>query len=220
MRAHHCNALLASIPMLAAARPSTTDVADTVSSLLRNIRACTICASALENGPNPVVQFAKSSRLVIVGQAPGVKVHESGVPWHDASGDRLRDWTGLSLGEFYDPKKVALVPMGFCYPGKGRSGDLPPRPECAPQWHDRVFDLLVEKRLVLLVGSFAQSRYLAGAGAKKNLTDAVREFSSYGPSCFPLPHPSWRSGIWMKRNPWFEAEVLPPLRKAVRAALR
>lgn len=156
----------------------------------------------------------------MVGQAPGAKVHESGVPWQDASGDRLRDWTGLSTGEFYDPLKVALVPMGFCYPGKGKSGDLPPRPECAPQWHDRVFDLLVEKRLVLLVGSYAQARYLAKTGGKKNLTEVVRGFRSHGPSVFPLPHPSWRSGIWMTRNPWFEAEVLPPLRKAVRAALR
>lgn len=193
---------------------------DTVPSLLRSIRACTICAQALENGPNPVVQFAKSSRLIIVGQAPGAKVHESGVPWQDASGDRLRDWTGLSAAEFYDPQKVALVPMGFCYPGKGKSGDLPPRPECAPQWHGRVFDLLVEKRLVLLVGSYAQARYLTRTRGRKSLTEVVRDFRSHGPSVFPLPHPSWRSGIWMTRNPWFETEVLPPLRKAVRAALR
>ena len=193
---------------------------DTVPSLLRSIRACTICAQALENGANPVVQFAKNSRLIIVGQAPGAKVHESGVPWQDASGDRLRDWTGLSAAEFYDPQKVALVPMGFCYPGKGKSGDLPPRPECAPQWHDRILDLLVEKRLILLVGSYAQARYLAKTRGKQNLAEVVRGFRSYGPSFFPLPHPSWRSGIWMTRNPWFEAEVLPPLRKAVRAALR
>jgi len=193
---------------------------DTVPSLLRSIRACTICAQALENGPNPVVQFTRSSRLIIIGQAPGAKVHESGVPWQDASGDRLRDWTGLSAAEFYDPQKVALVPMGFCYPGKGKSGDLPPRPECAPQWHDRILDLLVEKRLILLVGSYAQARYLAKTKGRKSLTEVVRDFRSHGPSVFPLPHPSWRSGIWMTRNPWFEAEVLPPLRKAVRAALR
>ncbi len=174
----------------------------------------------LEKGPNPIVQFAGSSRLLIIGQAPGAKVHESGVPWRDASGDRLRDWTGLGVGDFYNPGKVALVPMGFCYPGKGSHGDLPPRPECAPQWHDRVFDLLHNKRLVLLVGSYAQARYLTRPGGKQSLTDAVRNFRAYGPSIFPLPHPSWRSGIWMKRNPWFEAEVLPPLRKAVRAALR
>ncbi len=169
----------------------------------------------LEKGPNPIVQFAGSSRLLIIGQAPGAKVHESGVPWRDASGDRLRDWTGLGVGDFYNPGKVALVPMGFCYPGKGSHGDLPPRPECAPQWHDRVFDLLHNKRLVLLVGSYAQARYLTRPGGKQSLTDAVRNFRAYGPSIFPLPHPSWRSGIWMKRNPWFEAEVLPPLRSVI-----
>lgn len=195
-------------------------MAESASALLHRIRACTICAAALEAGPRPVVQFARSSRLVIVGQAPGAKVHESGVPWQDASGDRLRDWTGLGADEFYDPKKVALVPMGFCYPGKGANGDLPPRPECAPLWHARVFDLLPEKRLVLLVGSYAQAHYLPAIKGRKTLTEIVRGFQSCGPDFFPLPHPSWRSGIWMKRNPWFEAEVLPPLRKAVRQALR
>lgn len=193
---------------------------ETAAALLGRIRACTICAAALKLGPRPVVQFAKGSRLVIVGQAPGTKVHESGVPWQDASGDRLRDWTGLSAEEFYDPKKVALVPMGFCYPGKGKNGDLPPRPECAPQWHARVFDLLVDRRLVLLVGSYAQAHYLPATKGKKSLTEIVRGFRDHAPAFFPLPHPSWRSGIWMKRNPWFEAEVLPPLRKAVRQALR
>lgn len=193
---------------------------ESASALLHRIRACTICAAALKAGPRPVVQFAKSSRLVIVGQAPGAKVHESGVPWQDASGDRLRDWIGLSAEEFYDPKKVALVPMGFCYPGKGANGDLPPRPECAPHWHARVFDVLTEKRLVLLVGSYAQAHYLSVTKGRKTLTEIVRGFPSYGPDFFPLPHPSWRSGIWMKRNAWFEAEVLPPLRKAVRQALR
>lgn len=162
-----------------------------------------------------MVQFSPRSRLVIIGQAPGSRVHESGVPWQNDSGDRLRGWTGLSLAEFYDPSKIALVPMGFCYPGKGRSGDLPPRPECAPLWHDRVLAALKDRRLTLLVGGFAQAHYLK----IKNLTDAVRDFRSQGPGIFPLPHPSWRSGIWMKRNPWFESDVMPALRAAVRQVL-
>jgi uracil-DNA glycosylase len=188
--------------------------------LLEEIRACTVCAGALKAGPRPVVQFAGTARLVIIGQAPGARVHASGVPWDDPSGQRLRDWTGLTETEFYDPAKVALVPMGFCYPGKGTSGDLPPRPECAPLWHERIFGVLKEVRLTLLVGSYAQAGYLERRGKKKpSLTEAVRDFRSHGPALFPLPHPSWRSGIWMSRNPWFEAEVLPVLRSAVRKAL-
>jgi uracil-DNA glycosylase len=138
------------------------------------------------------------------------------VPWRDDSGDRLRTWTGLSVEEFYDPAKVALMPMGFCYPGKGKSGDLPPRPECAQLWHERILATLTGCRLTLLVGTYAQAHYLETA----NLTDAVKAFRSHGPAFFPLPHPSWRSAIWMKRNPWFEADVLPELRKAVRRALK
>lgn len=184
--------------------------------LLKEIRACTVCAKALTLGPRPIVQFAPSAGIVIIGQAPGSRVHESGVPWRDDSGDRLRGWTGLSDEEFYDPKKVALMPMGFCYPGKGKSGDLPPRPECAPLWHERIQKTLTGVRVTLLVGSYAQAHYLK----TKNLTDAVRDFASYGPAFFPLPHPSWRSGVWMKRNPWFEKDVLPALRKSVRKALK
>ena len=184
--------------------------------LLKEIRACTVCAKALEAGPRPVVQFGPKSRIVIIGQAPGARVHESGVPWHDDSGKRLRDWTGLSDDDFYDPAKIALVPMGFCYPGTGTSGDLPPRPECAPLWHDRVLAALKDVRLTLLVGSYAQAHYLP---QKQSMTEVVKGFRAHGPAFFPLPHPSWRSGIWMKRNPWFEREVLPALRLAVRKAL-
>jgi uracil-DNA glycosylase len=184
--------------------------------LLKEIRACTVCAKALAAGPRPVVQFGPTSRIVIIGQAPGARVHESGVPWQDDSGKRLRDWTGLSEDDFYDAAKIALVPMGFCYPGKGASGDLPPRPECAPLWHDRVLGALKEVRLTLLVGSYAQAHYLP---QKQSMTDAVKGFRAHGPAFFPLPHPSWRSGIWMKRNPWFERDVLPALRTAVREAL-
>ena len=184
--------------------------------LLKEIRACTVCATSLKAGPRPVVQFGPASRVVIIGQAPGSRVHESGVPWNDDSGKRLREWTGLLEDEFCDPSKVALVPMGFCYPGKGTSGDLPPRPECAPLWHGRVLATLKARQLTLLVGSYAQTHYLA---RKQAMTEAVRDFAGHDPGVFPLPHPSWRSGIWMKRNPWFERDVLPALRKAVRRAL-
>lgn len=184
--------------------------------LLEEIRACTVCAKALKAGPRPVVQFAPESKIVIIGQAPGTRVHESGVPWNDDSGRRLREWTALSEAEFYDPTKIALVPMGFCYPGKGSNGDLPPRPECAPLWHERILAALPARKLTLLVGSYAQAAYLAD---RESMTDAVKDFAGHGAGIFPLPHPSWRSGIWMKRNPWFERDVLPALRTAVRKAL-
>ncbi|MDD3798899.1 MAG: uracil-DNA glycosylase family protein [Novosphingobium sp.] len=186
--------------------------------LHREIAACRHCAAHLPHGPRPVVQFSPAARLVVVGQAPGSKVHASGVPWDDASGKRLREWAGLTRGELYDPAKVAIVPMGFCYPGKGSGGDLPPRPECAPLWHGRIMDGLPEQRLVLLVGSYAQAHYLPHA-RKLGMTERVRNFRDHLPEYFPLPHPSWRSGIWMAKNPWFEREVLPELRKAVAKAL-
>lgn len=186
-----------------------------IAALKAEISACTVCSEQLQAGPHPIVQFSATARLVIIGQAPGTKVHESGVPWDDASGDRLREWTGLSKAEFYDASKVALVPMGFCYPGTRASGDLPPRPECAPLWHERVLDVLPPDRLILLVGSYAQARYLPAA-KKQSLTERVRSFASFGPHFLPLPHPSWRSTGWMARNPWFETDVLPALRCAVR----
>ena len=184
--------------------------------LLEEVRACAVCAKSLAAGPRPIVQFSPASRVVIIGQAPGSKVHQSGIPWRDDSGDRLRGWTGLGTDEIYDPAKVALMPMGFCYPGKGTSGDLPPRRECAPLWHERILATMSECRLKLLVGIYAQAHYLGTT----NLTDAVKAFRTREPGVFPLPHPAWRSAIWMKRNPWFEADVLPALRKAVRRALR
>jgi uracil-DNA glycosylase len=193
-------------------------VAAKVDLLLEEVRACTVCAGALPAGPRPVVQFSGRSRLVIIGQAPGSRVHDSGVPWDDRSGARLREWAGLAECEFYNPAKVALMPMGFCYPGAAKNGDLPPRRECAPLWHDRILSVLKAKRLILLVGSYAQARYLPES-RKQPLTETVRRFAQHGPEFFPLPHPSWRSGIWMRRNPWFETEVLPALRVAVRMAL-
>ncbi len=183
-------------------------------SLIEDIRACTICALHLDAGPRPIVQFSQTSRIIIIGQAPGARVHQSGIPWDDASGERLREWTGLTPDIFYNPARIALVPMGFCYPGTGTSGDLPPRPECAPLWHDRVMAVLPPDRLTLLVGSYAQGRYLTSA-RKQSTADNVRGYAAFGPSLFPLPHPSWRSTAWMRKNPWFEAEVLPVLRQQI-----
>jgi len=193
-------------------------MADTIKAILPEIRSCTVCATHLPYTPRPVVQIGASAKIIIIGQAPGSKVHESGVPWQDQSGERLREWTGLSEKTFYDPARVALMPMGFCYPGGENGADLPPRPECAPLWHTRLLPLLPKVRLTLLVGIHAQGYYLRAA-AKPTMTETVCGFTAYGPKLFPLPHPSWRSTGWMRRNPWFEADVLPALRKRVRAAL-
>lgn len=191
---------------------------EAVRRLRSEIVACTHCAASLPHSPRPVAQFGDAARILIIGQAPGVRVHESGVPWNDASGARLREWIGLDDITFYDPDRLALMPMGFCYPGKGRSGDLPPRPECAPLWHDRILPLMPDIRLTLLVGSYAQSRYLPHAG-EMSLTDRVRRWATFGGNVIPLPHPSWRSTGWMARNPWFEIELIPVLQSAVHAAL-
>jgi uracil-DNA glycosylase len=187
-----------------------------IGALLAKIRACTLCAKDLPAGPRPIIQFSATASIVIIGQAPGTRVHESGVPWDDASGERLREWTGLTPQLFYDPARVALVPMGFCYPGTGSNGDLPPRPECAPTWHDKVMALLPVNRLTLLVGTYAQERYLP-LTKRKSLTERVANFRDNLPDFFPLPHPSWRSTGWMKRNPHFETDLLPILRSLVDA---
>jgi uracil-DNA glycosylase len=187
-------------------------------SLRNEISACTFCMPHLPLGPRPVVQFSATSRILIIGQAPGTKVHASGIPWADDSGDRLREWTGIGDHEFYDPAKAALVPTGFCYPGKATGGDAPPRPECAPRWHGRILDRLPTDRLTLPVGSYAQQYYLP-RDAGKTLVDRVRGFERFAPAVFPTPHPSWRSVGWQKRNPWFEVELLPPLRAEIRRRL-
>ena len=163
--------------------------------------------------------MGREARVLIIGQAPGSKVHVSGVPWRDASGDRLRGWMGIDEATLYDKRRVAIVPMGFCYPGAGASGDLPPRPECAPLWHERLLSHLPVRRLTLLVGAHAQISYLAGR-RKTTLTETVRDFRRHLPQFFPLPHPSWRSTIWIKKNPWFQREALPALREAVAKAMR
>lgn len=164
------------------------------------------------------MQFAPGSRILIIGQAPGTKVHASGIAWDDASGDRLRDWLGLDKATFYDPAAIALVPMGFCYPGKASGGDAPPRPECAPLWHDRVLDILPPDRLTLLVGNYAQRHYLP-ATRRWTMTQRVRRAGELVPHV-PLPHPAWRAAVWMKQNPWFEAETLPAVRRSVTRALQ
>ena len=186
--------------------------------LLAQVRDCRICAAHLPFPPRPVLRAAGSARVQIVGQAPGRRVHETGIPWNDPSGDLLRKWLGIDRAAFYDAKRIAIIPAGFCYPGKGPSGDLPPRPECAPQWQPRLRALLPRLRLTLLVGQYAQAYYL-GARKRKTLADTVRDYGEYLPEFFPLPHPSPRNRRWLAQNAWFERDVLPVLRGRFRAAL-
>lgn len=187
--------------------------------ILREVRACAVCKASLPLGPRPIIQLGPLARVVIIGQAPSRRVHETGVPWDDASGARLREWMGVAEATFYDPNRVALMPMGFCYPGKSESGgDRPPRRECAPLWLDRLRRCLVDARLTLLVGMHAQKADLRDA-FDETLTAKVRNFERSLPGLFPLPHPSWRSTGWMRRNPWFETTLLPALRSVVAAAL-
>jgi uracil-DNA glycosylase len=186
--------------------------------LLRDVRACRLCEEHLPMGPKPVLRASATARLLIVGQAPGTLVHASGIPWNDASGMRLRGWLGVDRDTFYDEGKIAIVPMGFCYPGRGNSGDLPPRPECSNTWHHRLLPLLPEVKLVLAIGQYAQV-YFLGDTRKKSLTDTVQAWREYAPRVFPLPHPSPRNVGWFKHNPWFDAEVLPALRDQVSAVL-
>ncbi|CAG9274197.1 uracil-DNA glycosylase [Paraburkholderia unamae] len=186
--------------------------------LLEEIRACHACAEVLPLGPRPVLQASATSRLLIVGQAPGAKVHASGIPWDDASGERLRAWLGIDSATFYDASRVALVPMGFCYPGRGGGGDNPPRPECAPLWHEKLIGQLTNVRLTLLVGQYAQ-RYFLGNRRKASLTETVAAWREYAPDFVPLPHPSPRNQPWLKRHPWFGHDVLPALQERVGALL-
>ena len=196
-------------PNIIDARPAP---AITIDALHEEARACTLCAD-LKLGPRPIIQVSATARLLIASQAPGSIAHASGVPFMDPSGVRLRDWLGLDLTTFYDASRVAILPMGFCYPGRHENGgDLPPRPECAPRWRDAFLARMPELRLILLVGSYSQADAL-GPG---RMTDRVRNFRAHLPRYFPLPHPSWRTGVWERRNAWFAAEVLPALREQVR----
>ena len=177
--------------------------------LLENISQCLICAEHL--APRPVVSASKNSKIVIIGQAPGTKVHASGIPWGDTSGKQLRKWLDVSAEEFYDVDNFAIIPMGFCYPGKGKSGDLPPRKECAPQWHDSLLTKMPNVKLIILIGMYAQNYYLKGS-AKRTLTETVDNYPVYLPTYFVLPHPSPRNRFWLTKNAWFEINVLPELR--------
>ncbi|MCA1763841.1 MAG: uracil-DNA glycosylase family protein [Cryomorphaceae bacterium] len=189
-----------------------------MSNLISEIKTCTLCAEHLPLGPKPILSGNARSKIAIVSQAPGRIAHQSGIPFMDQSGKNLRAWLGVDESTFYFEDHFAIAPMGFCYPGKGKGGDLPPRPECAPTWHDELFAYLENIELKLLIGQYSQRAYL-GSRMQKNLTETVRRFEDYLPEYFPLPHPSPRNGIWMRKNPWFEAEVLPALRVKVRAIL-
>lgn len=182
--------------------------------LLKEIRSCTHCIQHLELGANPVLSATIDSKIVIIGQAPGRKVHLSGIPWKDKSGENLRQWMGISSDIFYEPRQVALIPMGFCYPGTGKSGDLPPRKECAPLWHEKLLEKMNNIQLILLIGQYAQRYYLKDK-RKTTLTETVKHFHEYLPEYFVLPHPSPRNNIWKKKNIWFEKEVLPVLKAKV-----
>lgn len=186
-----------------------------IEKLLAEVRACRACAAWLPLGPRPLVQLSATARILICSQAPGSRAHVSGIPFSDASGDRLREWTGLSNEQFYDESRVAIVPVGLCYPGRSSHGDAPPRPECAPLWRNRLLSLMPEIRLTLLVGSHAQNQVLGSGPMSKR----VRDFRQFLPRFFPLPHPSWRSRLWAADNPWFGAEVLPALRAAIHGAI-
>jgi uracil-DNA glycosylase len=186
---------------------------------LRELRACTVCAAHLPLGPRPIVRGNASARLLITSQAPGTRVHETGLTFNDRSGDVLRFWLGIDRDTFYDEDRIAIVPMGFCYPGRGaKGGDLPPRKECAPLWHKRLLPHYPRIGLTLLVGSYAINYYLKGR-TQRTMVETVRNWREYLPEFFPLPHPSWRNVLWMRQNPWYEAEVLPELRRRVHALI-
>jgi uracil-DNA glycosylase len=186
--------------------------------LLRDIRACRICEAHLPLGPKPVLRASSTARILVVGQAPGTKVHATGIPWNDASGERLRAWMGIDRDTFYDESRIAIVPMGFCYPGRGKGGDNPPRPECARTWHPHLVPLLKNVRLTLLIGQYAQAYFLRER-RKDSLTDTVRAFEEYLPKYLPMVHPSPRNQGWLKRNPWFEKKLVPTLRERVHQLL-
>ena len=182
--------------------------------LLLEIKNCKECKPYLKDGVHPIIAASSKSKLVIIGQAPGRVVHHTGIPWNDKSGDNLRNWLGIDKPTFYDTDIIALMPMGFCYPGSGKTGDLPPRPECAPLWHNKLLTLMPDAKLILLIGQYAQAYYL-GNTIKSSLTETVHHYKSYLPKYFPLPHPSPRNNIWQAKNEWFAQDVLPELKKQI-----
>ncbi|EIF44625.1 hypothetical protein DOK_02901 [gamma proteobacterium BDW918] len=189
---------------------------ESLCNLLTDIRACTVCAEYLPLGARPVVVANSAAKILIIGQAPGTRVHKTGIPWNDPSGDRLRQWLGMDREQFYVDPRLAIMPMGFCYPGKAKSGDLAPRKECAPLWHERLLVHMPKVELVLLIGQYAQAYYL-----RDNFSTLTERVAQYPPShhFFPLPHPSPRNQLWLKRNPWFDSEVVPRLRARVHRIL-
>lgn len=188
-----------------------------LSNLLHEVHSCTVCAEHLDHEPRPVLRMGSTARVVIIGQAPGRKVHETGIPWNDPSGVTLRRWLDLTEDEFYDESKIAIVPMGFCFPGTGKSGDKPPRPECAPLWHEPLFEHLPKDRLDIIIGSYAQARYIENK--PKTVTETVANWREYLPNKVVMPHPSPRNRNWLKTNPWFEAETVPAVRERLAEVL-
>lgn len=182
------------------------------------VNACTYCAKVLTHTPRPVIRLHEESKILIIGQAPGLAVHKSGIPWDDKSGENLRSWLNVDPETFNDPKKIGILPMGFCYPGKGKSGDLPPRHECAPKWHNVLMEQFDDVQLVLLIGQYAQQYYIKEE-KEKTLTETVKNFQSYLPQYFVLPHPSPRNNIWQAKNPWFKSTVIPTLQAKVQDIL-
>jgi uracil-DNA glycosylase len=189
----------------------------TFKKLLADVHACRLCEANLPLGPNPVLRVSNTARILIIGQAPGTRVHETGIPWDDPSGKRLRDWMQLDREQFYDESQIAIMPMGFCYPGKGKSGDLPPRPECAAQWHDKLLAEMPDIELTILIGKYAQNHYLGSR--RQTLAETVSHWQDHPPGLFPLPHPSPRNLRWFRNHPWFENEVLPAFRSRLAAIL-
>jgi len=188
--------------------------------LLDEVRSCTLCVAHLPMGANPVLQVHPKARILVVGQAPGIKVHRSGIPFDDQSGIRLRDWMGIDSSVFYDPMKIAILPMGFCYPGTGKSGDLPPRKECADTWREKLLSMLTDIDLALIIGNYSINWHMKDL-KKKNLTETVKEWKKHiSNGVLPLPHPSPRNNIWLKKNPWFEKEVIPQLRLEISSILK
>lgn len=189
-----------------------------ISKLCTDIKACTLCKETLSDGVRPVIQISKSAKILIAGQAPSAKVHASGIPFDDASGDRLRDWMGIDRKMFYDAEQIAILPMSFCYPGKGKSGDLPPPTICATTWRRNIMSVMPNIALTLVIGQYAQAWHLDNV--KRNLTETVKSWQSYPDNLLPLPHPSPRNNIWLKKNAWFEAEILPTLKSRVNETLK